>query len=187
MNNFTRNTRHNVIAIVLIVMTALQPTAHATNYQYLEVAKQCKKYIVNNSYHYSQKCSREYPLNQKNGKGIDCSGFVSWTIYEYQNGFFEYRTSKWFLSTAKKLYNHEKSDLPLYTRGWEGIKGAKNFMPGDILCYSGHVHIYYGIDYNERDHYLVLNTGNDKAIKEVTTSISGSRFREAKYAIRLPS
>lgn len=185
MNNL-RNVYHKTIIVILITVFSISPfTAVADNSSFLKVAKSCKQYLVSNNYHY---CSGhyEYPMNVEKGKGIDCSGYVGWAIFEYQNGNFECKPSKWYLATAKKLYNGEESDSPEYTKGWMAVKGSENFQPGDILCYSKHVHIYLGLSDDEYRPYSVLNAGSDKALKNLITNISENYFYKAQYAIRLP-
>lgn len=183
MNNFRNIYRIILIVILIMIIGSSFYSTFADNDRFLKIAKACKTYLVNNKYHYYQ-CHYDYPLDASKGHGIDCSGFVSWAIYEYQDGNFEGKTSKWFMNTAKNLYKGKKTDAPKLTKGWKAIKGSENFKPGDILCYPGHVQIYYGI--SEDNIYQVLNAGGDTSLKTVINSISKGRLDAAKYAIRLP-
>ncbi|MBQ9279720.1 MAG: C40 family peptidase [Clostridia bacterium] len=160
-------------------------SAKANNFNFLAIAKECKNYLVDNGFSY-HKGHYEYPLQAENGTTIDCSGYVGWCIYEYQGGNFECKSSKWYLQTAKQLYNGKESDSPEYTIGWTAVKGSENFQTGDILCYSGHVHIYYSPSVDEHKPYAVLNAGSDSALDACITNISENYFKKAQYAIRLP-
>ena len=187
MNYYSRrNIVYKMFLMLLFIAITLNSwTAYADSFLFLKSAKACKEYLVSHQFHY-RRGHCEYPVNADNGRGIDCSGFVGWAIYEYQGGNFECKPSKWYLATAKKLYKGEESDCPEYTKGWIAIQGSENFKPGDILCYSGHVHIFFGESDNEYKPYSVLNAGSDKALDSVVTEISKNYFQKAQYALRLP-
>ena len=185
MKTFKRNTSCKVIAILMIVMTLFTSaySALADTTAYLATAKKCKQYLVDNDFRY-RKGGKTYPIDAATSTRIDCSGYVGWTIYEYLNGDFECKKSSWYLNTAKKLYAGKQVED--FCQGWKAVKGSENFRPGDILCYSGHVHIYYGIDKSAEDRFFVLNAGGNSALDTCITSIRGEYFRRAQYAIRLP-
>lgn len=183
MNNYIRTVRRSAIILVLIAIVFNSCCALAENCDYLNVAQRCKNYLVDNKYHY-YKGIYPFPISVDNGRYIDCSSYVSWTIYEYQHGNFEGFTSKWFLDTAKKLYKGDYDSLPEYTDGWTAIKDSEYYEPGDILVYSGHVQIYYRK--SSDDSYEVLNAGSNDSLKLCVTKISKGYFNKAQYAIRLP-
>ena len=183
-----RKVSNQVITMILIVMTLLilsTSFSSANDNSFLNVARKCHNYLVDNHYRYRKSYGREFPLDASRGTRIDCSGYVSWCIYEYQNGNFEAQTSKWFLSNAKKIYNGKEPDNPEFCIGWKSIKGSDNFIPGDILCYSGHVQIYAGPDPERVNRYLVLNAGSDNSLSQYIQSIKESYFKQAEYAIRI--
>ena len=155
------------------------------NRSFLDVAITCHDYLVENGFNYHQG-GLIYPLDASKGTGVDCSGYVGWCIYEYQDGNFSCQSSKWYLRTAKKLYAGEESEDPEYTKGWTAVKGWENFEPGDILCYPDHVHIYLMKDPENEERYLVLNCGKHSSLREYSTNISERYFSQAEYAIRIP-
>jgi len=160
------------------------PPANA-NKNFLFVAKQCHDYLVDNHFTY-QKGQRDYPIDVATVQKIDCSAYVSWVIYEYQQGNFSCQPSRWYLKTAKKLYHGIESDNPEYTHGWKAIRDFDELKPGDILCYYGHVQIYMGIDPFNEKRCLVLNAGSNSALSEYSESVKRSYIMNAEYAIRLP-
>jgi hypothetical protein len=169
-----------------MVMIAISTSsAFSENLEFIEVARECHDYLVDNNYYYESSW-QIYPVSTQNGHYIDCSGYVGWAIYEYQNGNYECQSATWYLSTAKKLFSGKETDYPQYTAGWTAVKGSENFEPGDILCYPHHVHIYVSPDPEEEGRYLVLNAGSDEALDLKIQSIRGDYFRKAEYAIRLP-
>lgn len=181
-NNVVRLT--TVIALIC-VMTILFPTVSLAegNKEFLKSAKKCHDYISTNNFYYSQGVA--LPIDREGNRRVDCSSYVSWCLQVYTDGdFYESKSSDWFLRVAKALVNGNVPENPELTSSWIGVKGADNFQPGDIMCYSSHVHIYAGL--SKDGERLVYNAGNDKAIDSSISVISENYFQKAKYAIRLP-
>lgn len=116
--------------------------------EFLEVAKKCHDYLKENQYYYHQGNRVPYP----NGtKGIDCSAYVTWALYEY--GYTE-------------LEGHQKVSWQLRDMGKEGYAGWKlidieDIQPGDLVFRSSphnHIEIYAGGE-------LVLSCGSTKSIR----------------------
>ncbi len=125
----------------------------------LDVAKRCHDYVRNNQFTYG--ATGNIPVSGKSGK-IDCSGYVSWVLYEY--GY-------------KELKGHQKTTSTLYTfaksKGWE-IKKGSEAKPGDILLNPNeHTEIYAGNN-------QVYNCGSNSAIQEAIGTNNPSSF---KYSI----
>ena len=184
---FHRNNvvRHINVITLICVMAILFPVVSFAegNAEFLKTAKKCHDYISTNDFYYSQGVA--LPIDRDGNRRVDCSSYVSWCLQVYTDGDFdESRDSDWFLRVAKDLVNGRIPDDPALTHTWEGVKGANNFQPGDIMCYSGHVHIYAGL--SEDGERLVYNAGNDTAIDSSISAISESYFQKANYGIRIP-
>ena len=134
------------------------------------IAKECKKVLRVNGFTY-QTVSYNYQTNPPSAnsstKKIDCSGYVSWVIYEYakqkgnttvQNAFKNNKSSSEiktymdnntsYFSKVGKLSNLTSSDL----------------KAGDIIVKSGHVEIFGKYDSTVTNKYRCYNAGSSDAI-----------------------
>lgn len=69
-------------------------------------------------------------------KGLDCSGFVGWTLY---NTFETEEGNPGYVTTSTDMAES------LAQRGWgKLIKNPREFLPGDIVSMEGHVWICLG-------------------------------------------
>lgn len=68
--------------------------------------------------------------------GLDCSGFVGWTIY---NTFEEENGKEGYVTNAKKMAVY------FANKGWGHlVENPKQFLPGDIVSMASHVWICLG-------------------------------------------
>lgn len=135
----------------------------------LEKAAECKSYVAKKAFGYG--ATGNIPIT-KTGGTVDCSGYVSWVMYEagYKSSFAGHQ---W---TASKFANN-----PL---GWEVITSFDAIQPGDIIVmndnkgnYAGHVQIYAGGD----KHY---NCGYADAIRVDGPTSSSRVERDFNLALR---
>lgn len=172
-----------IVGVIISVTCVCNVVVHAENDPFLGIALECHDYIRENGFYYSN--GVELPLDREGNKRVDCSSYVSWCIYEYTDGkFSQSKKSAWFMSVAKALANGQTPDLAEITSRWKVITNYHELEPGDIMCYSGHVHIYAGTDGDGRRY--VYNAGGNTSIRENVTIISEEYFRKSKYALRLP-
>lgn len=73
--------------------------------------------------------------------GLDCSGFVSWTIL---NGGFDIGD----LGAGPTNYNYELPDTGEFTKLTNEVIASNIIKPGDLMSMSGHIAIVIGIDEN---------------------------------------
>ena len=116
--------------------------------EFLDVAKRCHDYLVEKQYYYSsaanKRAGRYVSDGQSTGSSIpkpypgegtyiDCSGYVTWVLYEF--GYTEY--AGWQQSTSTLLSEARK-------HGWT-VKSGSEAQPGDIVLNPGvHTAIYAG-------------------------------------------
>lgn len=110
----------------------------------------------------------------KKPNGFDCSGFISWVLY---NGGFDVKDSGAgdIISRTDDLYDlGEKRTLN------QTLLNSKEIKVGDLIAYSGHMAIIAGID--DKDNYyvaeslpqykgVVLNKYNEQSLKNTFTHI----------------
>ena len=135
----------------------------------LEKAATCKSYVATNGFTYGGTGS--IPITSTGGT-VDCSGFVSWVLYEagYKATFGGHQ---WTSSTF--------ADNPL---GWEVVSSFDAIQPGDIIImndnkgnYAGHVQIYAG-------NGLYYNCGNLTDIRVNGATSSTRTKRDFNFALR---
>lgn len=87
--------RNRIIAFSIAIATLLafsSVTALAEgNYAFLESVKECHDYIRENDFYYSR--GVELPLDRKGNKRVDCSSFLSWSLYDYTMEIFTRATT----------------------------------------------------------------------------------------------
>lgn len=172
--------RTMVFFIVMLLATCNLPVANASSF--LSTAKKCHNYLYSNNFYYS--AGVEIPLDRDGNRRVDCSSYVSWCLYEETDGAFSTsKDSDWFMQVAKDLANGNTPDLSEITSNWKAITNSAKIKPGDIMCYTGHVHIYAGL--SSEGSRLVYNAGSDEAISDAISVISESYFTSCKYALRV--
>ena len=90
---------------------------------------------------YSFRDERYYPkngINQMHDKGLDCSGFVGWTLY---NVFNTENGNPGFVTSSKKMAR-KLGDMGLGE--WESVYEIDSIKCGDIISIDGHVWIAIG-------------------------------------------
>ena len=134
----------------------------------VEIAKNCHDAIANSHRFSYGPTSGGIPIDVNTDSYVDCSGYVSWVLYEA--GYKDFEGGQ-----------HTSTTIPEYgiQKGWEQINNIADLQPGDICCYSGHVNIYIGTD--ENDKMLFYDCGNQNyidAVEPITYQGMGS-FRFA--------
>lgn len=166
--------------IVVLLFTCNITVASASSF--LTTAKKCHNYLYSNDFYYS--VGVEIPLDRAGNRRVDCSSYVSWCLYEETDGAFSTsKDSDWFMQVAKDLLQEKTPDLSDITSSWKVITNSADIKPGDIMCYTGHVHIYAGK--SSEGSRLVYNAGSDDAIGDAISIISESYFASCKYALRV--
>jgi len=137
----------------------------------LEKAAECKQYVANNGFTYGP--TGNIPVSGTNGT-IDCSGYVSWVMYEagYKATFAGHQKT-----VTSFFVNTPPAD-------WQVITNFDAIQPGDLIIMKnnsgddyGHIQIYAGGD----KHY---NCGYTGAIQQPGAT-SSSRCREDfNFALR---
>lgn len=106
------------------------------------------KYVRENGYRYEQ---LGISVPNYSGNTIDCSSFVTWVLVEAGvNGF---TSGMWQWDSAKFRSN---------PNGWQEVS-VDEAMPGDILCYNGHVEIVADASSNS-SRFTVYNCGGNTSI-----------------------
>lgn len=154
------------------------PTFNRNSSNLIKIIQNCKSYYATNNFFYSlENGVRSIPADSSktyNSKRfVDCSSFVSWSLYEYarangldsmKNYFSVQRNSATFESIGKMGGNN-------YLRKISSLSEAK---AGDILVTPGHVEFLssYKINYDGSYTIKVYNCGSNASIKVsgVTTS-----------------
>lgn len=88
-------------------------------------AAECMQYLVDNEFKYEYGGTPSYSIYGKKKGTLDCSGYVSWVLYE-----LGYLDGRWNSAT---FANNPK--------GWKKITSKENVKAGDIVVYKGHVEI----------------------------------------------
>lgn len=91
---------------------------------------------------YSFRDERYYPqngINQIHDKGLDCSGFVGWVLYNVFNT--EDGNAGYVGSSTKMARRLSEKGLGEWTQDY----GIEDIKPGDIISISGHVWISVGV------------------------------------------
>lgn len=131
---------------------------------FLEVAKKCHDYIRKENYTYIQ--GTTIPADKNNVKGIDCSAYVTWVLYEY--GYTELKgwqkSTLWYMdtNTMKKM-------------GWT-VKSATQAQAGDIVVNNEHMEIYAGDG-------KFYNAGCTEAIRKEISNSGKGYLNTFTYAI----
>lgn len=135
----------------------------------LEKAAECKSYVATNGFTYGP--TGNVPITTTGGT-VDCSGFVSWVMYEagYKSGFggHQWNVSKFAANSF----------------GWEVITSFDAIQPGDLIImndsngvYQGHIQIYAGND-------LYYNCGYTDAIRVDGATKASRTKRDFNLALR---
>lgn len=171
---------YTMLFCIVTLLTCDISVANASSF--LTTAKKCHNYLYSNDFYYS--AGVEIPLDREGNRRADCSSYVSWCLYEATDGAFSTsKDSAWFMQVAKDLARSNVADMPEITSSWKVITNSASFEPGDIMCYTGHVHIYAGK--TSEGSRLVYNAGSDAAIQDAISIISESYFTSCKYALRV--
>ena len=161
------------------------------------VAGQVKKYCYKRGFKYEKGCGKAAIDKSTN---IDCSGFVTSSIYEYatskantSNGDKQkyYKAMAGNISDGQGDDNKQKS-----SENFRAMKGDKNLFVkevstedikrGDILTYSGHVEIYAGED-DENKKPFVLNCGSNGSINQPGITRSGRNIKDTYCVLHVVS
>lgn len=98
---------------------------------------------------------RKYP------NGLDCSGFVSWTLL---NGGFDVGDK----GAGNSGYKYELSDLGEFTSLTRTLINSDTIKVGDLMSTPGHIAILIGID--DENYYVAESLNNLGGVKMVTYS-----------------
>lgn len=128
------------------------PSDFEGNATIVENAIRCHRYLRENGFKYAQ-AGANIPITSKNGT-IDCSSYVSWVLYE--SGFSQF-----------KGYQKTSSVIRANSWGWAEVSKSEA-LPGDILCYNGHVEIVAKCLGNGK--FRVYNCGSNGAIQATGTT-----------------
>ena len=135
----------------------------------LENAAECKQYVANNGFTYG--ATGNIPITSTGGT-VDCSGFVSWVLYEAG-----YRAT--FGGHQWNVSRFESNPL-----GWQEITSFDAIQPGDLIImnddkgnYAGHIQIYAG-------NGLYYNCGYTGAIEKAGATKSTRTEKDFNLALR---
>lgn len=130
---------------------------------FLQTAIECHKYLRENEYYYSQ--GRSMPVvkgEPENQRRIDCSGYVSWCLYEF--GVYK---EQWQLGSEGVMEWGKQGNLEtVYEGSTTTVKDIPDIQPGDIIVETGdigHTQIFYG--YDDSGTAVWLNCGGNDSIK----------------------
>ena len=172
-------------------------TLNDENIDFFGVAGQVKEYCYKRGFSYVQGVGKA-AIDQSSN--IDCSGFVTASIYEYA-------ISKANISSGdkQKYYEAMANDISDGNGGgnaqkWSGyfrnMKGDTNFFVkeiskedlkrGDILTYSNHVEIYAGEDDDNKKPF-VLNCGGNGSINQPGITRSGRNIKDTYCVLHVVS
>lgn len=141
-----------IIALIVVLLNDFQTIKYLQEQSVIEneislKAKEIHDYMRENNYGY---CTYDNRCNHDGGCGLNvtfekskesfhntcCATYVSWVLQE--TGYLtEQEHIDNYLNGANNLIRY------LQRKGWKEID-KKDIMPGDILCYSGHIAIYGG-------------------------------------------
>lgn len=148
-----------------------QPTQSARSF--LQIAKDCKGILANNNFSYGNHTYNYRtgaPSSSTSTKTIDCSGYVSWVIYEYakernSNLANDFEKNKNTGNMLNYMQNHSEYFTKISTLSTTGINNG-TIKSGDILIKNGHVEIYASYDSNQQKYKVrCYNAGNTTAIQ----------------------
>lgn len=141
-----------IIALAIILLNNFQTIKYLQEQPVIEneislKAKEIHDYMRENNYGY---CTYDNRCNHEGGCGLNatfekskesfhntcCATYVSWVLQE--TGYLtKQQHIDNYLDGANNLIRY------LQSKGWKEID-KKDIMPGDILCYNGHIAIYGG-------------------------------------------
>lgn len=141
-----------ILALIGILINNIKTEKYLENQPVLEneislKAKEIHDYMRENDYGY---CTYDNRCNHDGGCGLNvtfekskenfhntcCATYVSWVLQE--TGYLTKQEHiDNYLNGANNLIRY------LERKGWKEVN-EKDIMPGDILCYSGHIAIYGG-------------------------------------------
>ena len=130
---------------------------------FLQTAIECHKYLRENEYYYSQGKSMPVVKGEpENQRRIDCSGYVSWCLYEF--GVYK---EQWQLGSEGVMEWGKQGNLEtVYEGSTTTVKDIPDIQPGDIIVETGdigHTQIFYG--YDDSGTAVWLNCGGNDSIK----------------------
>lgn len=150
-----------------------EPEPPPTKVKFGDVAKDCMTILREKHFTYDKDTSYTFtsktPEDMNKGK-INCSGYVSWVIYEYANKNkytqlkSDFKTSK----SSQRIYNYmkENSNDFKYIGKLNEVKIDK-LERGDILVRPGnHIEIFAKYDDNKNNHYRCYNAGSNECIRD---------------------
>lgn len=108
--------------------------------------------------------------NKKYPNGLDCSGFVSWTLL---NGGFDVGDK----GAGNSGYRYELTDLGEFTRLTKDVIYSGRIKVGDLFNFDGHVAILIGMDDNTFYIAESLNTLGGVVLKAYPKSEVNRTFR----------
>lgn len=148
-----------------------QPTQSARSF--LQIAIDCKGILTNNKFSYGNHTYNYRtgaPSSSTSTKTIDCSGYVSWVIYEYakernSNLANDFEKNKNTGNMLNYMQNHSEYFTKIGTLSTTGINNG-TIKSGDILIKNGHVEIYASYNSNQQKYKVrCYNAGNTTAIQ----------------------
>lgn len=162
------------------------------NGNFLEIAQQCHAYVRQNGFTYVN--GNSIPITENSPKGIDCSAYVSWALYEY--GYTDLGGGQLSCSGGTIVpWCNNNLDLV-----WQGcthsVSSITNIQPGDI-CIMGydsqqggtvtkHTQIFAGYDADGTA--IWYNCGSTNSIrKEEGIEKYNSTSQAILYVYRVPN
>lgn len=129
----------------------------------VEVAKRCHDAIAQSGRFSYGATSGGIPIDVNTDTTVDCSGYVSWVLYEAG-----------YKDMAGGQHNTNNDSLGAYgkDKGWEVITNINELQPGDICFWGGtldgnnpyHVNIYVGEESGKKLYY---DCGSQSAINKI--------------------
>lgn len=118
-----------------------------------------------------------YVWGKKIPNGLDCSGFVSWALY---NGGFDVGD----LGAGDSISNDELTDLGDFKLLTNDLINSNKIKAGDLLNYWGHIAIIIGID---EENYYVAESLQDFGGVTVNTYKKNKIRNTFKYVVLMDS
>lgn len=134
------------------------------------VAKECKKVLRVNGFTYktvSYNYQTNPPSANSSTKKIDCSGYVSWVIYEYakQKGNTTVQNAFKNNMSSSNIKTYMDNNTSYFSKiGKLNNLSSSDLKAGDIIVKNGHIEIFGKYDSSVTNKYRCYNAGSSDAI-----------------------
>lgn len=136
----------------------------------LEIATNCHKFVSDRGYGYGG--GNVIPEDEHVDNIIDCSGYVSWVLYEC--GFEQFKG----MQKTSAIFRQNPWGFPEVSKA--------EAQPGDILVYTNPNHVEILVGYNENGKPLVWTCGSPRGINAKTPTVAEKGPAGAVKILRVP-